>query len=801
MSTDEQSSQMQTPTTELSRDLSLFDITMVGVAAMIGAGIFVLTGIAAGKAGPALIVAFALNGVVTLLTAMIYAELGSAIPEAGGGYLWVRQGLPGSNAFFAGWMSWFAHAVAGSLYALGFAAYLVETLRLTGAISLTEITLASGEAVERIAVGSVMISPSIAEKAVAVAIALLFIYINYKGASETGMAGNIVTMGKIAIIGIFVVSGVAAILGDPQRMQSFMPFAPEGLGGVFGAMGLTYIAYEGYEVIVQTGEEVKDPRRNVPKAVFLALLIVVPLYILVGFVCIGAVQTPDGSPTYMWLGQAGELGLLRAAEQFMPFGPILLLAGALFSTTSALNATTYSSTRVSFAMGRDRNLPDIFGAVHPETRTPYLALLLSGALIIGMAVFIPSIDDVAAAANIMFILLFMQVNIAVITIRKKYGDKLAYGYLTPFFPYVPFIAIALQLALAVKLFDVSPIAWYVTAGWLAAGYVIYYFYASKREREEEVTPVLVEERLKVDHERFSVLVPIANPENARNLLNTAKSILETEPGDLILLHVITVPDQLPVSVGRDFVEDARPLMDEVGAMAEEMGMTPNMLLRVGHRPADAIIDTVEEHDVNFVVMGWRGKSTDPRTVVGSNIDRIVKEANTNVVVARGDVSLPAERILVPIQHPRHGHLMAGLAAPMAAEEGAYIELVHVVSEDTTPQERAERAAELRDSLRELDVESAAGVTNGRSERRFRIRIERGDVVETLIERSKDFDLVMMGASRESWMRRKVWGDKTARVASEIDTPLVLANLRSGRLKFNVSQFFQFFWDTEEEITP
>lgn len=106
---------------ELSRDLSLFDITMIGVGAMIGAGIFVLTGIAAGAAGPALIVAFALNGIVAILTAMTYAEPGSAIPEAGGGYLWVKEGLPGPNTFLAGWMSWFDHAVAGSLYALGFA--------------------------------------------------------------------------------------------------------------------------------------------------------------------------------------------------------------------------------------------------------------------------------------------------------------------------------------------------------------------------------------------------------------------------------------------------------------------------------------------------------------------------------------------------------------------------------------------------------------------------------------------------------------------------------------------------------
>ena len=108
----------------LARNLSLFDITMVGVGAMIGAGIFVLTGIAAGPAGPALILAFALIGVVTFLTALVYAELGSVISEAWDGYLWIKQGLPAWNRFLAGWMSWFAHAVAGSLYTLGFGAYL-----------------------------------------------------------------------------------------------------------------------------------------------------------------------------------------------------------------------------------------------------------------------------------------------------------------------------------------------------------------------------------------------------------------------------------------------------------------------------------------------------------------------------------------------------------------------------------------------------------------------------------------------------------------------------------------------------
>ena len=194
----------------LVRNLGLFDITMIGVGAMIGAGIFVLTGIAAGTAGPALILAFALNGVITVLTAMVYAELGSAIPEAGGGYLWVKEGLPGPNGFLAGWMSWFAHAVAGSLYGVGFGGFIYELLR----ILFLDPEKAHAEGVGVFLSGPIplpfgleLTEAALVQKVFAVLVILLFLYINYRGTSETGAVGNIVTVLKVIIILIFIVSG------------------------------------------------------------------------------------------------------------------------------------------------------------------------------------------------------------------------------------------------------------------------------------------------------------------------------------------------------------------------------------------------------------------------------------------------------------------------------------------------------------------------------------------------------------------------------------------------------------------
>ncbi|MGB3862106.1 MAG: APC family permease, partial [Candidatus Aminicenantaceae bacterium] len=257
----------------LSRDLSLFSVTMIGVGAMIGAGIFVLTGIAAGVAGPAIIVAFLLNGIVAIFTASAYAELGGSIPEAGGGYLWVKSSLPQPSGFLSGWMSWMAHSVACALYAVGFGAYFGEVFHEFGA--------------------HLSIPPEILKKILAVVIVILFTYINFKGAKETGKAGNIATMLKISILFLFILLGSKIIYSEPIRISHFTPFFGKGFFGILTAMGLTYIAFEGYEIIAQSGEEVKDPEKNIPKAIFISLLIVVPIYILVAFVALGVVNPGD----------------------------------------------------------------------------------------------------------------------------------------------------------------------------------------------------------------------------------------------------------------------------------------------------------------------------------------------------------------------------------------------------------------------------------------------------------------------------------------------------------------------------
>jgi len=254
---------------KLVRSLGLLDVVMIGIAGMIGGSIFVLTGPAIGLAGSSVILAFILNAIITLFTAMGYAELGSAMPEAGGGYLWVREGLRRPNAFISGWMAWLAHIIAGSLYAVGFGSFLASLLQMTNILPIESLF------------GIIPL-----DKLTAVAVVVVFTFINVKGASETGKVGTVITLVQLGAIISIIIAGLWVMSSHPNNewQSNFSDFLPMGLSGLVAAMGLTFIAFEGYEIIVQTGEEVKNPKRNIPRAIFISLALVVIMYCIIAFV-------------------------------------------------------------------------------------------------------------------------------------------------------------------------------------------------------------------------------------------------------------------------------------------------------------------------------------------------------------------------------------------------------------------------------------------------------------------------------------------------------------------------------------
>jgi basic amino acid/polyamine antiporter, APA family len=570
----------------LVRTLGLVDVVMIGIAGMIGGAIFVLVGPAIGLAGSAVIIAFIINGVITLFTAMAYAELGSAMPEAGGGYLWIREGLPRPNAFISGWMAWFAHIVAGSLYAVGYGSFQFSLLQMLGIIG------------DQPLFGFIPV-----DKLIAVLSIAAFAYVNVKGASETGKLGIIVTVIQLGTIFALIGAGFLTMNNNSDWTSNFASnFVPIGIGGIVAAMGLTFIAFEGYEIIVQTGEEVKNPKKNIPRAIFISLTLVVLLYCLVAFVSIGAIspQNTGGIPAWNFIGQYGDLGISKAAEIFLPYGSFIILAGGIVSSFAALNATTYSSARVAFAMGRHYNLPHQLSNIHHKFKTPYLATIISAIIMAVMAYALP-LDQIALAAGVIFLLLFTQVNIAVITIRRIHGERLQYGFKIPFFPIIPIVGIFLKLGLAIYLLFTQPTSWLISVLWIAIGFAVYRIYTFRKEIEHYAPIVTSEGDLARKH--FRILIPYT-PENPDRLTKYAVRVAKENDGEINILRVITVPHQTPLSAGTAFTERAAKDFEPLEKIIDKENILNHYFVRISHEANEAILSTIEEQRIDLLIMDY-----------------------------------------------------------------------------------------------------------------------------------------------------------------------------------------------------
>jgi len=759
------SSWKQVPVT-LSRGLRLIDVTMIGVGAMIGAGIFGLTGIAAGKAGPTgLLVAFFLNGIVTLLTGLSYAELGAAIPAAGGGYSFVREGLSRFWGFIAGWISWFSNSVACSLYAVIFGTFFIELLGNFG-FEFSNSTLFLN-----------FTGVQLAEKIVTAIVVIIFIIINTRGASETTLVGNFITSFKIIVLLSLVIAGFFVIFGPesnwilnftnpyPDGISNPRGLLPNGFAGIFMAMALTFVAFEGYEIIAQSGEELVNPKRNLPRAIFYSIGITVVIYLLVAFVSIGALEQDSGLPNWIYLGQEGEKAMIRTAESILPkgIGALIMILGGLASTTSALNATIYSSSRVSFAMGRGNDLPQVFGRIHPRNRTPHIAIYSSGALIIFFAVLLP-IQDVASGASLTFLLLFLLVNLSLLQLRKKQPD-LPRSFKVPLVPWLPIFAIIIQAALALALFNVSWKAWASVLTWFIFGIFVFYTMGKHRDEELEADTILLEET--IAKRSFSLLLPVGMPAQARQLTRIAASIAHQNDGEIFALHVVRVPPQLSLGDGRTFLKQARPLLEEVISVGQEYGVPVRTQLRLGRNISWSIKTAARERNAELILLGWPGTTDSTGSAYGSIIDLITTSPPADLAVVRLVRIGLATRILVPVIRNRNSKLalavalsQAGFAQAQTGEEAKVVAL-HLV-----PKEMNTKATEARRHklIEELNLDT--------SNIELQI-VPSSNVVNDILSTSEEFDEIVIGAPEERFLEQQLFGSVPQQVAENAQVNVIM----------------------------
>ena len=662
----------ETNSTGLVRSLSLSQAIMIGVASMIGGAIFVLVGPGISAAGPALIVAFLLNGVITLFTALTYAELGSALPATGGGYKWIREGLPRPNSYLSGWMAWFAHSIAGSLYAVAFGTFFGHLLKSAEIIDDTfGIPL---------------------EKLFAIIAIIIFAFVNIRGSSHTGKVGSAITFTQLGIIGALVIAALAAMtFANPNWPTNFQDFFPNGTSGLILAMGITFIAFEGYEIIAQAGDEIKKPKKNIPKAILISLGIVISVYVLFAFVFIGGLDPLQiGQPAWEFIGGYGELGIIEAAEYYLPFGALIVLAGGFVSTLAALNATTFAASRVSFAMGRNHDLPPVFSKLHQKYRTPYVSTICSAIVMIVLAVSF-DLTMIALAASVMFLFLFAQVNIACITIRRLAKErKIVYGFKTPFFPLIPIIGFSVVCLLAIYLLFSQPLSWAIAIVWIVIGFLIYKLYTSKKEKQA-IAPLVFNQEPS-ERKEYRILV-IFSKSTATKLAKIASAIADQKDGEISFLSVISVPKQTPLSFANKAGETGIGVFDKLKKSISH-SIRHRYLVRLSHDPTEAILATAEEEGINTMIVDFSFLRNNRKLLSLSTCDIIG-------VIPRKDFEKDMSNLIVSYDRGRHSNLGLELAHAISKDYNSKIRVVRGITQ--SPEVEVEIVNRINEVMFDLDL--------------------------------------------------------------------------------------------------
>jgi APA family basic amino acid/polyamine antiporter len=409
----------------LKRTLNLLDATSVGIGAIIGAGIFVVLGIAIGYAGPSIIISIIVAGIVASFTAFSFAELGSAIPKEGGAYEFAFELISPFAGFLVGCLWLFAQIVAGAAVSLGFASYFVA------------------------------IFPILSLKTVAVVAALMLTGLNLVGIKQSATVNNILVIIKIAILCLFIGFGMFQI-----RPQNLSQFSPNGILGILQGAGLIFFAYLGFGRIAALGEEVKNPERNLPLSVLIALTVSVTIYVLTGL-------TATGLQNYQILAQSGS----PIAEAAKAMGNFIIVAavsfGALIATASVLLTNLIGLSRVAFAMARNSQLPKSVAKVSSKFRTPYISILVMGALLTVLA-FALDLKQTVAITSFALLSVHVTVNFSAIRLRKKMPGSTKFR--VPLYPLIPLLGL---FSCTILMFSLPLESWIVAAIVVAISVVLY----------------------------------------------------------------------------------------------------------------------------------------------------------------------------------------------------------------------------------------------------------------------------------------------------------------------------------------
>jgi APA family basic amino acid/polyamine antiporter len=450
----------------LSRTLGAPSITAMGIGAIIGAGIFVLTGTAAAKyAGPGVMLSFVLGGIVCTFVGLCYAELAALIPVSGSTYTYTYATLGELFAWVIGWDLILEYALGAAAVAVGWSSYFVSLLHNAGLNLPPTLTAASGTAI-KLADGSAATAwVNLPAAAIIVALTILLIM----GTRESARLNNLMVAVKLAVVVAFIVLGAAYV--HTANWRPFIPrntgaFGQFGASGVLRGAGVVFFAYIGFDAVSTAAQEARNPQRDMPIGILGSLIICTILYIGVAAVLTGIVP-------YTQLDVADPIAKGVDAIGIAWFSVVIKI-GALTGLTTVILVSLYGQSRIFFTMAQDGLLPAMFARVHPTLQTPYRSQALIGGCVAVVAAVVP-IDILGEMVSIGTLFAFTLVCGAVIYLRNS-ERKMVRPFRAPAVPLVPVCGVVSCLVLMAGL---PPTTWIRLVVWLVVGLVIYVIYGRK----------------------------------------------------------------------------------------------------------------------------------------------------------------------------------------------------------------------------------------------------------------------------------------------------------------------------------
>lgn len=730
------------------RHVGVTGATLVGLGGIIGGGLLILSGTALQMAGPAAVLAFALNCVVAWLTAMSVTEISVAFPQSGGAYTFAKKVLSVRAAFVVGWVLWFAYIVAGVLYALSFAQFTVILARGACDGLGLESEWLDGRT-------PVLLLATIATAAYSVGLV-----------RKASGGGQWVTVAKVGLFLVLIVLGVVALVRQPigDIGDEMTPFFSGGLDGLVAAMGVTFISLQGFEMVSAIAGEIKEPSRTIPKAIFGSLGISIAVYLPIMFL-IPTAGVDDGATIVQHAARDPDTVMAVAARTFLGEpGYWFVVVAIAMATLSALQSNLLTASRVAYAMAHDHTLPSVLEQTHPKRGTPIMAIYATALATVAIMYMMPDLTSAGAAASLIFLIAFALTHLTGYLARKRSGPRLVSAYQTPGFPIVPIVGGLACVGLAVFQAIVVPEAGKILLVWLGLGVLLYFALFKGRAEAADASAEAMDPRLNLLRGKSPlVLLPIANPKNATSLVEIANALAPSEFARVLLLSIIRG------AKGGDHVNqlaDAQEAFKHALGASYAAGHAPEALITAAAEPWAEIRRIASEHDCESLLIGL------PRNVDGKldrELEALLDDVDCDVAMMRAPDDWRignAKRVLVPIAGKSDEHeLRARLLATISREAPRELVFLTVVPASATDDEVAE-ASKMLGRLSRMKIPGTQTVEVVRSD----------DPVATIVAETQRADLVVLGM-RRTRAGKKVVGTINRRVAAEAGCAVMLLSRR------------------------